>query len=82
MSLVRLERGSDIATSGGRELLQETLELIANDNRRLKEELDKIREQDRIVAPVPVEECPTVLGMTPSQVGGAPAGSILFTAVG
>lgn len=79
--LNRLEPGSDISTDGGRGLLQETLDLFSNTYKNIREELTKVRESDKIVAPVPIEEFPTVLGITPSQVGGAPAGSIMFTKV-
>lgn len=81
MGVVRLERGSDLSTPGGRELLQESLELLANSYRSIREELDKVREQDRIVAPVPIEEFPTALGIFSSTQGGNPQGSILLTTV-
>lgn len=77
--LNRLEPGSDISTDGGRGLLQETLDLFSNTYKNIREELTKVRESDKIVAPVPIEEFPTVLGITASQVGGAPANSIMFS---
>lgn len=80
-NLNRVEPGSDLNSPGGRGLLQETLDLFSNSYRAVREELTKVKEQDRIVAPVPIEAFPTVFGVTPTRVGGAPQGSILLSAV-
>ncbi len=79
MSLVRLEPGADLNSPGGRNLLQETLELLANKLRATEVELEKVREQDKIVVAVPIEEFPTIFSPAPSRVGGAPSGSIMFS---
>lgn len=74
-----LEPGADIMSDGGRGLLQQTLDKFSNAFRNVRAELTKVREQDAIVAPVPIQEFPTCLGVTTSQVGGAPQNSILFS---
>ena len=77
--LNRLEAGTDLQSEGGRGLLQETLDLFANTYRSLREELTKVKDSDKIVAPQPIEEFPTIMQVSPSQTGGAPAGSIIFS---
>lgn len=77
--LNRLEPGSDLTSDGGRGLLQETLDLFSNAYKSVRLELTKVRESDKIVAPIPIEEFPTIMGPSPSAVGGAPQNSILFS---
>lgn len=77
--LNRLEPGSDLSTDGGRGLLQETLDMFANTYRNLREELTKVKDSDKIVAPQPIEEFPTIMQVSPSQTGGAPLNSIVFS---
>jgi hypothetical protein len=74
-----LEPGADITSDGGRGLLQQTLDKMSNAFRSVREELTKVRESDKIVAPIPIEEFPTIMGPSPSAVGGAPQNSILFS---
>lgn len=76
MTLNRLERGADLATPGGREQLQESLDVMANTIRSLRLELDKVREQDRIVAPVPVEAFPVAVAPV-DQAVAAPVGHVM-----
>lgn len=78
--LNRLEPGSDISEDGGRGLLQETLDVYANTLRSLREELTKVREQELIVAPVPIEEFPTNMGLVPAS-PGLQIGTIVFSAI-
>lgn len=71
MTVVRLERGSDLNKPGGREQLQETLEVMGSSLRILQREIDPIINTpggaERLVSPVPVEAWPLALG--PVQTG-------------
>lgn len=62
MSLNRLEATADLGDPQARGLLHETLELYSNEIRRLREELNAVRESDRRVAPVPIEAFPVAAG--------------------
>lgn len=90
MSLNRLDPSADLQSDGGRGQLHETLELMAAEIRRLRAELTKVRESDRIVAPVPIEAFPVAMGqiytgaeggleigqIVPMAATTAPAGSL------
>jgi microcystin-dependent protein len=61
-TLNRLEPLSDLTKDAGRGQLQETLDLLAAELRRTREELELVKAADRIVQPVPIEEFPLAAG--------------------
>lgn len=76
--LNRLEITSDLNSPGGRGQLQETLDLITNRIRVLNEDLDKVKDADKIVRPVPIEEYPVAAGQIYTGAEGGEIGEIMW----
>lgn len=64
----------------GRGQLQETLDVMANAIKRLREELDLVKDADKIVRPVPIEAFPVAAGQIYTGEEGGEIGDIVFRA--
>lgn len=60
--LVPLTIAQDVAKAAGRRMLQDSLDLIASAIANLRDELDQVKEADKIVRATPVEEFPVAAG--------------------
>lgn len=78
--LVRLELDSDLSEDLGRGQLQETLELIANKLRLVEDDMELVKEADKIVRPPPIAEFPAAAGQIYTGAEGGEVGDVVWRA--
>lgn len=79
--LIELSLRSDVTQADGRGQLQRTFERIVSRLLRIGADVEKVKEADKIVRPVPIEEFPVAAGQIYTGAEGGNVGDVTWRAV-